>query len=165
VEGRNLVFDPRSAEGKAERYADLVRDFVRLNTDVIVTVGNLMALRAKEVTTTVPIVMASSANPDAAGLVESLARPGGNITGLAFDAGPELQSKRLELLKEALPRIARVDFLGWRSEWDSPSGENVQKAARALRLRLFHAPVNSTPPASSSLEARPRRLSPTMRHA
>lgn len=139
AEGQNLVFERRSAEGKFERFGDIVAELVHLKADVIVTVGNDIAREAKRVTSTVPIVMASSSSPVEAGLVASLARPGGNITGLTRDAGPELQGKRLELLKDALPKISRVAFLGMRADWESAQGKSVEAAARALGITLIHA--------------------------
>ena len=109
-EGKNLVIEFRWAEGKSERLPELVADLVRLNVDVIVTAGTLGVRAAKQATTTIPIVMASSGDAVATGLVASLARPGGNITGSAFFS-PELSSKRLEMLKEAVPRITKVAYL------------------------------------------------------
>ena len=139
VEGQNLVFERRSAEGKFERFAEIVADLVRLKTDVIVTVGTPMAQAAKQVTTTVPIVMAASVNPVEARVVASLARPGGNITGLTTNTGPEIEGKRLELLKDALPRISRVAYLGMKTDWEGPFGESVKAAAKALNVTLLHA--------------------------
>ena len=139
VEGQNLILERRSAEGRFERFADIVAELVRLNTDVIVTVGISMAQRAKEVTTTVPIIMVGGLDPVASGLVQSLARPGGNVTGVTTYVGPELSAKRLQLLKEALPKISRVALLGLKSDWEDPSGRSVQAAAQALGLTLFLA--------------------------
>ncbi len=139
MEGQNLIFERRSAEGKFERFGDILAELIRLKTDVIVTVGNPMTGRAKAMTTTVPIVVANSASPVEQGLVASLARPGGNITGLTVNAGPEIEAKRLELLKEALPKISRVAFLGMKAEWKGPSAETVRAAALALGVRLIDA--------------------------
>ena len=139
VEGQNLVFERRSAEGKFERFTEIVAELVRLKTDVIVTVSTPMAQAAKQVTTTVPIVMATVANPVEAGLVASLARPGGNITGLTINTGPEIEGKRLELLKDALPRISRVAYLGLKTDWEDSYGKSVKTAARALGVTLLHA--------------------------
>ena len=139
VEGQNLVFERRSAEGKFERFAEIVAELVRLKTDVIVTVSTPMAQAAKQVTTTVPIVMAVSVSPVEAGLVASLARPGGNITGLTTNTGPEIEGKRLELLRDALPRISRLAYLGMKTDWEGPSGESVKAAAKALNVTLLHA--------------------------
>jgi putative ABC transport system substrate-binding protein len=110
VEGQNLAIEYRWAEEKYERLPGLAAELVRLRVDVIVTQGTPGARAAQQATTTIPIVMATSGDAVAAGLVASLARPGGNTTGLSFFA-PELNAKRLELLKEALPRIRRVAAL------------------------------------------------------
>ena len=139
VEGQNLVFERRSAEGKFERFAEIVAELVRLKTDVIVTVSTPLAQAAKQVTTTVPIVMARSVSPVEAGLVASLGRPGGNITGLTTKTGPEIEGKRLELLRDALPKISRVAYLGMKTDWEGPSGKSVKAAAKALNVTLLHA--------------------------
>ena len=142
-EGKNLALERRSAEGKFERFGEIVTELVRLKADVIVTVGNLMAQRAQAVTSTVPIVMASSGDPVEAGIVRSLARPGGNVTGVTSDTGPEFEAKRLQLLKEALPRVSRIAFFGLARDWESQHGQGIRAAARALGVTLF--PVESTP--------------------
>ena len=139
VEGQNLVFERRSAEGKFERFTEIVAELVRLKTDVIVTVSTPMAQAAKQVTTMVPIVMAIAGDPVGLGLVASLARPGGNITGLTTNTGPEIEGKRLELLKDALPKISRVAYLGMKTDWEGPPGESVKAAAKALNVTLLHA--------------------------
>ena len=139
VEGQNLVFERRSAEGKFDRFAEIVAELVRLKTDVIVTVSTPMAQAAKQVTTMVPIVMARSDSPVEAGLVASLGRPGGNITGLTTKTGPEIEGKRLELLKDALPKISRVAYLRMKTDWEGPTGESVKAAAKALNVTLLHA--------------------------
>jgi putative ABC transport system substrate-binding protein len=139
VEGQNLVFERRSAEGKFERFTEIVAELVRLKTDVIVTVSTPLAQAAKQVTTIVPIVMARSDSPVEAGLVASLGRPGGNITGLTTKTGPEIEGKRLELLKDALPKISRVAYLRMKTDWAGPSGKSVKAAAKALNVTLLHA--------------------------
>ncbi len=110
VEGQNLAIAYRWAEGRYERLPGLAAELVRLRVDVIVTHGTPATRAAQQATTTIPIVMATSGDAVGTGLVASLARPGGNITGSTFFA-PELYSKRLELLKEAIPRIRRVAAL------------------------------------------------------
>ena len=110
VEGKNIVIEYRFAEGKLDRFSDLAAELVRLKIDIILTVSTPAAQAAKKGTQTIPIVMASSGDPITAGLVHSLARPGGNITGLSF-LGPELSGKQLELLKEAFPKLSRVGIL------------------------------------------------------
>ena len=116
VEGKNIVIEYRYAEGKGERLPDLVAELVQLKVDVIVTASAGTTLAAKKASATIPIVFASAADPVGTGLVSSLARPGGNITGLSLMA-PDLDGKRLELLKEAVPKVARVAFL-WRTGWN-----------------------------------------------
>jgi putative ABC transport system substrate-binding protein len=111
VEGKNIVIEWRFAEGKLDRLPALATELVRLNVDVIVTAGPTNTRAAKEVTTTIPIVMAQDSNPVGSGHVASLARPGGNITGLSA-LRPELTGTQLELLKEIFPRLSRVVVLG-----------------------------------------------------
>ena len=110
VEGQNLVIEYRSADGQPERFPGLATELVGLKVDLIVTRGTPAALAAKKATGLIPIVMATSANPIGYGIVSSLARPGGNITGQSTIA-IELAGKRLELLKEAIPRFARIAVL------------------------------------------------------
>jgi putative tryptophan/tyrosine transport system substrate-binding protein len=111
VEGKSLVIEYRYGEGKVGRLAEMAAELVRLKVDVIVTGGPTSTRTAKQATSTIPIVMASDPDPVANGFVASLARPGGNITGLAT-LSPELGGKRLELLKEILPKLSRVMVLG-----------------------------------------------------
>ncbi len=111
VEGENIVIEYRYAEGKFDRLPDLATELVRLKVDVILSTGPTATRAAKGVTTTIPIVMAQDIDPVATGVVASLARPGGNITGLATLA-PEISGKQLELLKEVLPKLSRVAVLG-----------------------------------------------------
>jgi putative ABC transport system substrate-binding protein len=139
VEGQNLILERRSAEGRFERFAEIIAELVQRKVDVIVTVRNEMTLVAKRVTTAVPIVMAVSDDPVEAGIVASLARPGGNITGFTVHPGPEFEAKRLQLLKEALPEATRVALLGLKSNWESPDGKHVRAAAQVLGVTLVHA--------------------------
>jgi ABC-type uncharacterized transport system substrate-binding protein len=133
IEGKNITIEYRFAEQKNERLPELVSDLVRLKVDLIVTVGRGPALAAKSATTTIPIVMTSPGDPVAEGLVASLARPGGNVTG--FSGLPtELNSKRLEILKDAVPRLARVGLL--RGLAASPQLKEIRPAALALKLQL-----------------------------
>jgi putative ABC transport system substrate-binding protein len=111
VEGKNLVIDFRYADGKFDRLPALVAELVRLKVDVIVTAGPSVTGPAKDATGTIPIVMTNDSDPVGSGFVASLARPGGNITGLSSLA-QELSGKRLELLKEIVPKLARVAILG-----------------------------------------------------
>jgi putative ABC transport system substrate-binding protein len=110
VEGRNIVIEYRWAEGRVERLTDLARELARLNVDVIVSPGMPGPLAAKHVTPTTPIVMVATDDPVASGLATSLARPGGNVTGLSLMA-PELAGKQLQLLKQVVPRLVRVGIL------------------------------------------------------
>ena len=112
MEGKNIVIEARYTDARPERLADLAAELVRLNVDVIVTAAISSVRAAKKATVTIPIVFASVGDAVDGGLVSSLARPGGNATGLTFLA-PELDGKRLELLKEAFPKVTRVAFL-WR---------------------------------------------------
>jgi putative tryptophan/tyrosine transport system substrate-binding protein len=111
VEGKNMAFVYRTMEGRRERYADLATELVRLNVDVIVTDLTGAGLALKKATSTIPIVMTSSTDPVGTGLVASLARPGGNVTGLT-NVGGEMGGKLLELLKEIAPGLSRVAILG-----------------------------------------------------
>ena len=142
VEGKNIFFEYRYAEGKLERLPDLAAELVRLKVDVIVAAGPA-GPAAKKATATIPIVFATFANPVGSGLVSSLARPGGNITGLSLMT-PDLDGKRLELLKESFPKVARVAFL-----W-MPSGsmgnvplKDMEAAAKALGVKLQSLEVRS----------------------
>ena len=146
VEGENLILERRSAEGHFERYREIFADLVRLEVDVIVTITTDMALEAKAVTRTVPIVMAgNTTDPVEAGVVNSLARPGGNITGLnPMVSGGDFGAKRLGLLKECLPEAVRVAYLGTSQEWESPYGMNVRAAAQLLHLTLILAAYTPT---------------------
>jgi putative tryptophan/tyrosine transport system substrate-binding protein len=143
VEGKNIFIEYRYAEGKPERLPDLAAELVRLKVDVIVTVSPSATLAAKKASGTTPIVFASANDPVETGLVSSLARPGGNITGLSLMV-PDLDGKRLELLKEAFPSVARVAFL-----WN-PSGlrgnlplTEMEAAAKPLQLKLLSLEVRS----------------------
>jgi len=144
VEGKNIVIEYRSAEGKLDRLPALAAELVRLKVDVIVTAtGGRDILAAKKATATIPIVFAGTGDPVGDGLVSSLARPGGNITGLSLMT-PDLDGKRLELLKEVFPKVARVAFL-----WDVGSVRgnrpltDMEAAAKALGLKLQSLPVRS----------------------
>ena len=135
IEGQSIAIESRFADGKPERVQGLVHDLLALAPDVVVAAGP-QALRAfKQATVSVPIVMAIISDPVEEGLVASLARPGGNLTGLAFQ-NQELTTKRLELLKEAIPKVSRIAVL-WDSTFGVTSGyKQAETAARALQLRL-----------------------------
>jgi ABC-type uncharacterized transport system substrate-binding protein len=112
IEGRNLVFERRYADGNMERLPELAAELVRLRVDVIVTGTNIHVAAVRGATTAIPIVMVFAADPVRSGFVASLARPGGNITGLSADASPDLWAKYLALLKEVVPKLSRVGVLG-----------------------------------------------------
>jgi putative ABC transport system substrate-binding protein len=138
VEGQNITIEYRYAEGKRERYPELAAELVRLKVNVIVLAGGLIPIQvAKNATKTIPIVMTGGgADPVKTGLVESLARPGGNVTGI-YNLVTDLSGKRLELLKESIPKLARVAVL---YDPDVPAGRQVRDdlpvAARALGLTI-----------------------------
>ena len=138
IEGKNITIEYRFAENKGpERQRELAADLVRLKVDLIVVSSGPPALAAKNATTTIPIVMTNAGNPVGEGLVASLARPGGNITGLASLSG-QLNTKRLEILKDAVPKLARVGLL--RGSGASIAGDlqlkEIRPAAVALKLKL-----------------------------
>jgi putative ABC transport system substrate-binding protein len=135
-EGKNVVVERRNAENRVERLPELAAELVHLNVDVIVASGTLGPLAAKRVTSTIPIVMAASGDPLGSGLVASLARPGGNVTGMSLMA-PDLGGKRLELLKELLPRLARVAVL-WNAANPYPQivFKETQDAGRTLGIAV-----------------------------
>jgi len=136
VEGKNLTIEFRWAEGKHERLPDLAAELVRLKVDVIVTQGTPGALAAKQATATIPIVMAVVADPVATGLVASLARPGGNVTGLSW-VSHEVSAKRLELLRDAFPRTKRVAVLiNPNNASNPPILQAMELAARSLKLEI-----------------------------
>ena len=134
VEGQNLAIDYRSADGHLDRIPPLASELVRRNVDVIVTRGTPSALAAKNATATIPIVMAAIGEPVETGLVASLARPGGNVTGLSAFV-TELVAKRVELLREVTPRIARLALLDNMSNRSvPPQWEETKRAAGALGI-------------------------------
>src|SRR5215831_786475 len=111
IEGKNIVIEYRWAEGRSDRLDDLAADLIRLKVDVILAGNTQAAAAAKNATSTIPIVMGTAGDPVAIGLVTSLARPGGNITGLSFSVGLEILTKELELLKETVPTVRRIAVL------------------------------------------------------
>jgi putative tryptophan/tyrosine transport system substrate-binding protein len=132
IEGKNIAFDYRFAEQKPERLPELAAELVHLKVDLIVVTSGPPALAAKGATTTIPIVMTSTTDPVGEGLVASLARPGGNVTGLSGLAN-ELNTKRLEVLKDAVPRLSRVGLL---QTSESVQWKEIRPAALALKLKL-----------------------------
>ena len=134
IEGKNLVLEYRWAEGRPERFDELVADLVRQHVDVIVASSQAAALAAKRGTNTIPIVMVNATDPVEAGLVSSLARPGGNVTGLSQQLTPEICAKQLQLLKELLPRALRVAVL--RSAATTVTLPDYEAAGRTLELQV-----------------------------
>ena len=141
IEGKNIFIEIRTAEGKQDRLSDFATELVKLKVDVIVTAGTPGVLAAKNATSAIPIVFWAVADPVRAGLVSSLARPGGNITGLT-SFGPELDGKRLELLKETFPKITRVAYFREATAPETGSIE-IQAATSALGLQLQSLEVRS----------------------
>jgi putative ABC transport system substrate-binding protein len=145
VEGQNLIVERYSAEGHHERYADLAREIVTRNPDVIVTGTNPVVTTFKATTSTIPVV-AFMIDPLQARLVTSLNRPGGNLTGITLDAGIENWGKRLQILKEAIPSAARVAFLGMRDGWEGSSGQVLRDVGAAMGISLaFTLPQEGNP--------------------
>jgi len=144
-EGRNLVFERRFSEGNTERFPEFAAELVQLKVDLIIVNTTPAALAAKHATQTIPIVFPTAIDPVGGGVVASLARPGGNLTGLSSLA-PELSGKRLELLKEVIPSLTRVAVL-----WNAANPANAavwqetQATARALGLLLHSQDVQGPP--------------------
>ena len=135
IERKNFVIEYRSADGRAERFADLATELVDLKVDLIVTRGTPATLAAKTATTTIPVVMAAVSEPFGSGLVVSLARPGGNITGLSSFA-TMLDAKRVELLREAVPGIARIaTFLNMGNPVQSGEWKAIEVAAQSMGIQ------------------------------
>jgi putative ABC transport system substrate-binding protein len=136
VEGENIVFEKRYAEGKRDRLPALGAELVRLKVDVILAGGQNATSAAKKSTSTIPIVMVQSGDPVAAGLVASLARPGGNVTGLS-SLSPELSGKQLEILKEIVPKLSRLAVFHTSTNLgDARTLEETESAAGALGVKL-----------------------------
>jgi len=162
VEGQNVVIEYRFAEGKLDQVSHNAAELVRLKVDAIVTAGATDTHAAKKATSTIPIVMAFDSDPVGSGFVASLARPGGNITGLS-SLTPEITGKQLELLKDIVPRLSRVAVL-----WTSIEPGNAQAlketegAARALGLRLQYIEVQSSDDLESAFKAATRERSQSL---
>jgi putative ABC transport system substrate-binding protein len=153
VEGKNIVIEWRSWEGKSDRQRAFAAELVRLNVDVIVAAGSGDIRAAKEATGTIPIVMLSGGDAVGSGFVASLARPGGNITGLAT-LRPELSGKRLELLKETVPRLSRVAFIASPANEDySQELKEIELAAGAFGLKLHRLEILSPKDIETAFQA------------
>jgi len=152
AEGQNVIIEYRSANGNRERFADLAAELVRLKVDVIVAASGGAAIAAKKATHTIPIVIGQTGDPVASGLVASLARPGGNITGLTALA-TELTAKRLELLKEAVPKLSRVAILSTPLSTETEASfSSMERPAGALGVQLRQIQVRDSTELESAFE-------------
>jgi len=137
IEGKNVIIDRRFTEGRLDRYSPLVDELVQLGPDVLVTSANDATQAAKQATTTIPIVMMNVSDPIGQGIVTSLARPEGNITGVIQDDTAEISTKRVQLLKDAVPHAAKVAFLFNPDEpYQQAEWQQLEPAARSLNLTL-----------------------------
>src|SRR4029453_7506365 len=136
VEGENLIIERYSAEGHHERYAGMAKEIVARNPDLIVTGTNPVVIAFRAATSTMPIV-AFMLDPLKAGLVTSLARPGGNLTGITLDAWIEIWGKRLEMIKEVIPSTTKAAFLAMRDGWDESFGQVLREAGGRLGISLI----------------------------
>ncbi len=137
TDGQNIALEHRYARGKMDLFPELVAELVRSRVDVIVAPNPVAALAAKQATTTIPIIFVTATDPVAQGLVASLARPGGNITGLSFSVGPEIVGKSLQLLKESVPKVSRVAVLWNPAHVSHPLLlKEIEVPARSLGLQL-----------------------------
>jgi putative tryptophan/tyrosine transport system substrate-binding protein len=151
IEGKDIFIETRYAEGKLDQLSDFAIELVKLKVDVIVTTTTPGVLAAKNATSAIPIVFWSVGDPVGAGLVSSLARPGGNITGLSM-LSPELGGKRLELLKETFPKITKIAYLR-NPDFPGPALAAMREAARALGLQLQSLDVRSAKDFDGAFEA------------
>jgi putative ABC transport system substrate-binding protein len=143
VEGRDLVIEYRWAEGQYERFPGLIAELIALKVDVLVTAGTPAALAVRRATTAIPLVMIAVGDPVGSGLVKSLARPGGSLTGLVSIA-PDLEGKRLELLTEVVPRLSSVAFLlNPANPFHLTSEKQAREAAKTLHLKVEFVPVRA----------------------
>ena len=154
IEGQNIVIESRSAEGKVDRLPELATELIREKVDVIVVTSIQGALASRKATRSIPIVFAVAQDPVGSGLVASLAKPGGNITGVT-DFARELAGKRLELLKETVPKISRAVILSWKPAGPDYTAEKneIENAARALRVELLPVEIKSANEAASAISA------------
>lgn len=156
IEGKNIAFERRYAENRLDRLPALAAELVDLKVDVIVAAGTLAPLAAKRATTTIPIVMTAAGDPVGSGLVPNLARPGGNVTGLSLMV-PDLGGKRLELLKELLPRMSRVAVL-WNAANPYPAlvFKETERAAQTLGIKVQSLEVQEPNDFGNAFEAAER---------
>ncbi|MDI1266202.1 MAG: ABC transporter substrate-binding protein [bacterium] len=142
VEGENLVVERYSGGGRIERYQSLAQEVVETKPDLILSIGAPLTGRFKAVTSTIPI-LAVTGDPIRFGIVTNIARPGGNITGVSVDAGVAIWGKRLEILAEAVPKLARVAYVSTRGNLNSAGGKATEEVAKKLGISLVPAPVDS----------------------
>lgn len=152
VEGQHFTIEYRYAEGRLERLPELAADLVRRQVDIIVTAGNPPTRAAKQASGTIPIVMGISADPVGDGLIASMSHPGGNVTGLSIPSR-ELTGKRLDLLKEAFPRISRVGVFWSREPFGTQQWREAEAVARALNLQLDSLEVRGPDDFEGAFEA------------
>src|SRR4030095_10367804 len=152
IEGKNILIEYRYAEGKLDRLPDLAKELVSIKVDVIVTTNTQSVLAAQKATRTIPIVFAGVQDPVANGIIDSLARPGGNATGLSI-LGPDLSGKRLELLKEVVPKITQVAFLSGLRPAAAVTVTETQAAAQALGLQFQSLGVRNSNDFDRAFEA------------
>jgi len=152
IEGQNLVVDSFFGEGRIERYGEFARDVVREKPDVVFAITTAMAQNLKAATATIPLV-GIVVDPIGFGLVDNLPRPGGNFTGVSVDAGIEIWGKRLELLKEVVPKLSRVGVLMSKANWEGSYGRALRNAAEHLGCSLL-----ASQPKGQLAEAEYRRL-------
>jgi len=151
AEGQNIAIEYRYTEGKTDRLSDLVTELLGLKVDVIVTASIPPVLAAKKASSTIPIVFTAVNDPVASGLVDNLARPGGNVTGLT-NLSPDLDGKRLELLKEAFPKVTRVAYL-WNPDAPATGLTGMQGVASGLGVRLQSLEARSANDFDSAFDA------------
>jgi putative tryptophan/tyrosine transport system substrate-binding protein len=157
IEGRNIVIEYRFAAGREDRLPELAAELVRLNVDVIVASSTPATRAAQDATRTVPIVFVAVSDPVVSGLVASLARPRGNVTGVATEPTPELSGKRLELLKEVVPRVSGVAVLNNPANPASAIvSKETHKAAQKLGLQVHFVDIRNAKDIESAFEAVPR---------
>ena len=154
VEGKNVLFEYRWAEGDRERFAEMAADLVRQHVDVLVASSQAAALAAQRATRTIPIVMVNASDPVEAGLVASLVRPGGNVTGLSQQLTREIRAKQLQLLKEMLPKLSRVGVL--HSAATTVGLREYEAAGQTLELRIQVVEIRSRNDLESAFAAMDR---------
>ena len=139
VQGKNLVLEMRTLEGKPERLEAFMADFVRVKTEVVFLPTSLLAVRAQKLAPNMPIVgLVSAVHLASEGLAHSAGRPGGTITGVSLDVGEELEAKRVEVFLEFVPRTRRIAFIGLGEEWDRPYNVNMRRRVEQLGRSIIH---------------------------